>query len=213
MNTQKPPQKWLTSAKILMSIIMILSALTGCKGAHVSNPTLPAGVINISNNKTTSIAPTAAASGNRVYVAWTDQVGTQNFAIFLSRSTDGGVTFDAPINVSQSDGASGNPQIALSGTNIYVAWEQFVPTNTAENNETDIFFRRADDQNGTLVWDPPLNSPGKNLSASPPICGPAKKAPCPSQNIAITASGDNVFIAWGEATDYAIAQIAIGQPA
>lgn len=213
MDTSKLCQKWLTGPKIFISIITFLSPLAGCRGAHVSNPTLPAGVINISNNKTTSIAPTAAASGNRVYVAWTDQVGPQNFAIFLSHSTDGGATFDAPINVSQSDGPSGNAQIALSGTNIYVAWEQFVPTNTAENNETDIFFRHADDQNGTLVWDPPLSAPGKNLSASPPICGPAKKAPCPSQNIAIAASGDNIFIAWGEATDYAIAQIAIGQAA
>jgi hypothetical protein len=199
MNTEKRHPKRAALPQRLISLIFLLSALAGCQDAKISLPTLPAGVINISNNETISIAPATAVSGNTVYVSWTDRTDGQNLEIFLSRSTDGGATFDAPINVSQSAAASGNSKIALSGTSVYLVWEEFV-----QNDDSDIFFRRADDQNGTLVWSPPLTEPGKDLSPSPRICGPSKNTACPSQNAAIAASGDNVFVAWGEATDYVL---------
>lgn len=202
MNSEKPPYVQTFPLWPYILSMALLFVLEGCRGGHVSPPTLPIGVINISNNSTTSSAPAAAASGNDVYVAWTDQDGPQNIGIFLSRSTDGGATFGAPINISNSSAAAGNAKLALSGGSLYIIWEEFVPSPTGDHNDSDIFFRRADVQNGTLVWDPSLSVPGKNLSPSPPVCGPSKNASCPSQNATIAASGDAVFVAWGEATDY-----------
>ncbi|HLG22027.1 MAG TPA: sialidase family protein [Candidatus Manganitrophaceae bacterium] len=191
-------------APIIITIFLLLAA---CRGENNTPlPSLPAGVLNLSKSQTLSFSPAIAASGNVLYAAWTDSEGPQNMEVFLSRSGDGGASFSAPMNISQSVNFSGNPKLALSGSNLYVVWEEFIPTNTSENNETDIFYRRADDQNGTLVWDAP-----KNLSLSGLICGTAPKSgPCPSQGAAITAAGNNVYVAWAEATDYVISPITVG---
>lgn len=167
--------------------------------------------MNLSKSTALSIGPQIALSGNSVYVVWQEHTGGQNMEVFLSRSGDGGTTFDAPINVSQSSSFSGNPKIAVSGNLIYVVWEEFV----SDRNDTDIFFREAEDQNGSFVWAPPLDAPGKNLSLSPPVCGTPgnKTGPCPSQEPAVVAFGDNVFVAWGEATDYLISPVTVGQSA
>lgn len=186
--------------------------LSGCQGNSTpSLANLPDGVVNISKSRSLSIGPQTALSGNTVYIVWQEHTGGQNMEVFLTRSGDGGATFEAPINVSQSLSFSGNPKIAASGAQVYVVWEEFV----ADRNDTDIFFRRADDQNGAFTWFPALNEPGKNLSASAPICGqPGNKiGPCPSQEAAVVAFGDNVFVAWGEATDYLISPITAGQTA
>jgi hypothetical protein len=52
------------------------------------------------------------ASGNNVYVTWTD--GTPgNWEILLAKSADSGKTFNKPINVSDNAGESREPAIAI----------------------------------------------------------------------------------------------------
>ncbi|MFC1725794.1 FlgD immunoglobulin-like domain containing protein [candidate division KSB1 bacterium] len=62
---------------------------------------------------------TVAAYGNYVYVVWNDW---DNFAIYLSRSTDGGATFDPGIRLSTANYAS-FPTVKVDNSgNVYAAW-------------------------------------------------------------------------------------------
>lgn len=187
-------------------LIALLFTLSGCKGENQpSPPELPANVINLSNTEALSIAPDSAASGETLYVVWQEHVGGQNMEVFLSRSGDGGVTFGAPVNVSQTAVFSGNPQIAASGNFVHIVWEETVPTNV-EANEFDIFYRRGEDVNGTFTWSPPLSETGLRLSSPTQNCRNNTETPgddpCPSQLPTVVASGANVFVAWGESTIY-----------
>ncbi|MEW5978163.1 MAG: sialidase family protein [Acidobacteriota bacterium] len=65
-----------------------------------------------------------SASGSSVFV-----VGRQSVAgygdIFVAKSTNKGATFDAPINVSNTNGVNSvKPRIAASGSSIYVVWQE-----------------------------------------------------------------------------------------
>lgn len=205
------PKKGGRGRPLLPLLLLPLFSLFGCQGTdNPAPPFLPAGVTNISQNKTLSIAPAAAASGGTVYVTWTEIAGGQNFEVFLARSTNGGVSFSAPLNVSQSLSGSGNPRMAVSGSAVYIVWEEFIP----EKDESDIFFRKAEDQGGDLIWTPPLGGPGQNLSASATSCKddvrPTTPAPCPSQFPDIAVEGTRIFVVWAEENHYVIAPIAPG---
>lgn len=180
--------------------------LAACKGENQpSPPDLPANVVNLSKTDALSIAPDSAAAGETLYVVWQEHVGGQNMEVFLSRSGDGGATFGAPVNVSETAVYSGNPQVAVSGNFVYVVWEETVPTNV-EANEFDIFYRRGQDNNGTFTWYPPLSKSGLRLSSPTQNCKNETETPgddpCPSQLPTIVASGSKVFVAWGESTVY-----------
>jgi hypothetical protein len=95
---------------------------------------------NLSNNAGNSIEPQIAAYGNNVYVVWTDYTkDPANGEILFRRSTDRGDDFDKTKNLSNNAGDSRVPQIAASGRNVYVVWEDNTPGNS------DIFFRDSND--------------------------------------------------------------------
>lgn len=63
-----------------------------------------------------------ALSGNNVYAMWWDNK-TGNWEVLLTRSTDGGQTFEDTINISNSStGFSERAQLAVDGNNVYVTW-------------------------------------------------------------------------------------------
>src|SRR5216684_2831060 len=87
-------------------------------GVTFSTPT------NVSKSSGFSFSPRIAVDTNGgVNVVWVDNTpGHQT--IFFSRSTDGGVTFSTPVNISNDPSDSANPQIAVDATgNISVVWE------------------------------------------------------------------------------------------
>ena len=66
------------------------------------------------------------ASGNNIFVVWYNQ--NINNGIFLAKSSDGGRTFGAPINLNDFNNAEFS-QIAVNNDKIYVIWaEQFLGT-------------------------------------------------------------------------------------
>jgi hypothetical protein len=101
-----------------------------------------------------------AVFGNDVHVVWSD--GTAgNFEILYRKSTDGGATFSSTINLSNNDGDSGRPAIAVSGNNVYVVWND----DSAGNRE--IFYRKSTDGGATFGNIVNLsNSPGSSNSPS-----------------------------------------------
>ena len=102
-------------------------AATVCASAQVL-PIGPATTVflqpmNISNTSGTSWFQRVALDnqGNIDVVWWDDTPGYR--AVFFSRSTDGGLTFSSPQNISNDPNGSFEPQMALdSAGNIYVVW-------------------------------------------------------------------------------------------
>ncbi len=136
-------------------------------------------VINLSNNPGESELPQIAASGNNVYVAWRDnafrnyEILPRTYEVLFVASNNNGATFSSAANLSNNAGSSIDPRIAASGSNVYVVWQD----NTIGNWE--IFFRRS--TNNGASFDDLVNlsnNPGNSLHPQ------------------ITASGNNVYIAW-----------------
>lgn len=87
-------------------------------------------ILNISNNPGPSTYHELAASGSNVYVVWFQESadGTLSDA-FFRRSTDNGATWQFKVNLSKSGEAYSVPDIAVSGSNIHVAWSQADPAS------------------------------------------------------------------------------------
>jgi hypothetical protein len=118
--------------------------------------------LNLSNNSGTSFSPhmVVDSSGN-INVVWTDMT-PGNDDVFFSRSTDGGVTFSAPKNLSNNPGNSFNTGIAVdSSGNINVVWEDATPGNN------EIFFSRS--SNGGATFSPPQNISNDSGSSEGPV--------------------------------------------
>ena len=134
--------------------------------------------INLSNNTGGSSNPQIAASGNNVYVTWHDDTPAgSNGDIFFASSNNNGVSFGTPINLSNNTGNSSNPQIAISGNNVYVTWFDDTPGNR------DIFF--AVSNNNGISFGTPINL-SNNTGDS---FGPQ-----------IAAIGNNVYVTWEDDT-------------
>ena len=122
-------------------------------------------------------SPQISSSGNNVYVVWID--GTfPNLDTFFAFSTDNGLTFSTPDNLSENTGRSEDPQISLEGNNVYVVWEFITPGNS------DIFFAFSTNNGQTF-------STPDNLSENTGD----------SEDPQISSEGNNVYVVWIDTTD------------
>ena len=132
---------------------------------------------------------TTSGNPNSVYILWQEIVfsgGTHGGEIFFARSNDGGKTFDAPVNLSNSiagDGKgrltrrywhNGSLDIALgpNGT-LYAAWTEY---------EGKLWLRRSTDG-------------GVNFAAPVRITDAGSAAPARGPSLAIAAD-NTVYLAW-----------------
>ena len=81
----------------------------------------------MSNNTGQSAIPQIAVSGSNVYVTWQDGPLFGNNDIFFAASNNNGMSFDTPINLSNTAGTSAGAQISVSGNNVYVTWQDRTP--------------------------------------------------------------------------------------
>ena len=132
--------------------------------------------INLSNNPLSSEFPQIAASGNNVYVTWQDR-NLGNSDILYRTSNNNGTSFGSTLNISENLGFSALPQIAASGNNVYVTWQDNTPGND------DIFFA-VSNNNGTSF--------GLPMNISKTIGN--------SVNPQIATSGKNVYVTWQDRT-------------
>jgi len=131
--------------------------------------------VNVSN---TGSKPRIAVSGNNVYIVWDDE-STGRANVFFSRSTDGGKTFDSAISVSKDIKFSEitrsiEPQITVSGNNVYVSWVVYDYSWSA------IFFAKSTDSGKTF-------SAPKNLS---------KNNEGSAGNPEMATTGNTIYITW-----------------
>ena len=118
--------------------------------------TFPNIIKNLSNSGN-SRAPAIADIGNSVHVVWFKVTFFADSDIMHRRSLDGGTTFPNVIkNLSDNFGISSFPAIAMSGSNVYVVWEDLASLATKE-----VLYRTSADNGATF---PAIIS---NLSADP----------------------------------------------
>lgn len=158
----------------ILAIIVISTSILTPINLATGTPTIFAGIKNLSSNTGDSFWPLIDVSGNFVYVVWTDQTNFKGPGdILFKRSTDGGNSFGATINLSNDVSGSGNVKIAKSGSNVYVIWQDF--------SSDDIFFRRSTNNGATF-------ESTVNLSMDTH----------PSSSPEIAASESNVYVVWGD---------------
>ena len=127
--------------------------------------------INISFQTTVMIV-----SGNNVYVVWADDSNGGDSDILFTVSNDNGQTFvDPPTDLSNNAGLSEDPQMIVSGNNVYVVW-----ADDSNGGDRDIFFT-VSNNNGQTFVDPPIDL-SKNAEGS-----------SGQQTI---VSGNNVYVVW-----------------
>jgi hypothetical protein len=85
-------------------------------------------------------------SGENAYIVWaTNETG--NFEVMLRASNDGGETFGAKINLSNSsDRDSENVEVAASGNRVFVVWHE----NNPDNSSSESVLRISDDNGQTF---------------------------------------------------------------
>ena len=113
-------------------------------------------------------------------MVWADLSPAGNSDIFFAFSTDNGLTFSTPDNLSNNTGVSTDPQISSSGNNVYVVWEDSTPGT----GDTDIFFAFSTDNGQTFSTPDNLNNETSDFS-----------------DPQISSSGNNVYVVWeGDST-------------
>jgi predicted secreted protein with PEFG-CTERM motif len=128
--------------------------------------------VNVSNTQKDSGYQQITASGNNIYLVWTETISDKNYDVFFAKSTDGGSTFGAPVNISNNVGPSGWA-VVTAPNNIYVAWED----STAGNY--DMFITKSTDDGST--FSAPVN---------------VSNTPEESAFIQMIATNDSVYLLW-----------------
>jgi hypothetical protein len=125
-----------------------------------------------------SFLPSVAASGNNVYVSWTDV--TDQLKIFLITSTDGGLNFGSPVEVTTSAQLDArSSEVAAYGNNVYVTWQDL--STSTSGLDPEIFFAVSTDG---------------GLSFSNPISLSSNLGTLNSTLNDIAVSGNNVYTTW-----------------
>ncbi len=93
------------------------------------------------------LCPIISVSSNNVYVAWRSfDIGDGD--IIFSKSTDGGITFSHPIDLSTSSESADCPHMTVSGNNVYIVWNEAIPSSFG----SPVFFRSRFD--GGVTFNP-----------------------------------------------------------
>ena len=134
--------------------------------------------------------PRVAIHGAAVYVVWHEDTGITSFEkeIKFSRSLDGGQTFSAPINLSNTAGLqSQRPRMAVgpSGT-IFVVWDEASPS---------LHVALARSVDGGATFEAPRSIAPVSLT---PTCAPGvAEGFCTSYPaVAVDQTNGNVYVTW-----------------
>src|SRR5215208_4456105 len=147
------------------------------RSPHWLNISLSNHTVNLSRNEAWSEDPQIIAKSTYVYTIWLDYA-LKNRDVYFKRSIDNGHTFGGAINISNQSGASLDPDIAISGNNIYITWEH------APGNNGQIYFARSTNNGATFER-------SINLANNTGLQGFPQ----------IAAAGSHVFVVWHDASN------------
>lgn len=134
-------------------------AVSTNNGASFGNPP-----ISLTNGGL-HLNPQIAATGSNVYVAWEDRSTGGNSLVAYSRSDNSGGIFTPEVSLS-NPGFSTNIQIATTGTNVYVAWQDSTGNN-------DLFFRSSSDNGANFGSAVNISENNLGISTSPSLAANA----------------------------------------
>ena len=132
--------------------------------------------INVSNTPGASTDPRVAISGDgSVIVTWQDTPG--NGDIFYAKSRDGGASFGASINLSNTSGLSNDHQLLTEGSNVYVVWVDYTTnaggeiyfkksTNNGDNFSNTINLSAGTGQSFQASRDPDMAAQGSKVAVT-----------------------------------------------
>jgi hypothetical protein len=106
-----------------------------------------------------------ASSGSVVHVVWNDWRDSNN-EIYYKRSTDAGVTWEADTRLTNNTSNSQLPSIAVSGSDVYVVWNEY------RDGNWEIYYKHSIDAG--LNWSSDLRltiNPALSLSPSVAVSG------------------------------------------
>ena len=88
--------------------------------------------LRVSGGSAAALRPRLAVHGSTVHLVWTQDpdnaTSSEMKEVMYSRSLDGGVTFTAPVNLSNSPGQSQEARVAVdSAGTVFVAWDEASP--------------------------------------------------------------------------------------
>lgn len=136
--------------------------------------------VNISKTPGISRDPAIAAGDGILVAVWLDtSAGEKNPDVWGARSTDGGKTWSAPVDISQTPGVSAEPAVAIGpGGAVHAVW-----SDTSEGEKSpDVWYAGSADQG--VTW-----SKGVNVSKTPGIS---------SQPAVAAGPGGEVYVAWAD---------------
>jgi hypothetical protein len=130
----------------------------------------------LTKNRGDSKAPDIAVSGDNVHVVWFDET-PGNAEIYYRHSADNGATWGSDSRLTNNAGASRFAQVAVSGSDIHVVWQ-----DTSKGNR-EIFYKQSNDSGSTWSGNKRLTS-NKGNSCLPTIA----------------VSGSNIHVTWMDET-------------
>jgi BNR repeat-like domain len=129
-------------------------------------------------NAGASWAPAVALDGSNIYVVWSDDT-PGNYEIYFKKSTDGGLTWLAAKRLTYTSSFSMPPAVAVSGSNVYVAWGEYDSVSLGD----EVYFKKSPDGGNTWQTSKRLTYTGDDNSF-------------PYMGVAIAATGSNIYLAW-----------------
>jgi hypothetical protein len=168
--------------RLLVAVVLgllLLAVPSGCALTFGS-------AVRITTNTGDSAAPSVAAVGNYVYVAWQDNTPVAGSGaapeIWLRVSSNSGVSFGSAIRLSTNTGWSVDPSVAAAGSYVYVAWMDNTPV-TGSGSAYEIWLR-VSSNNGASFGSPIRLTTNTGYSECPSVC----------------AIGNYVYVAWQDNT-------------
>jgi len=142
--------------------------------------------IRLTTNAYVSRAPSVAAVGSNVYVAWMDNTPVTgsdgSYEIWLRVSSNNGASFGSAIRITTNTGTSGEASVAAVGSNVYVAWDDNTPVSGSSGSYE--VWLRVGSNNGASFSSPVRISMNTGDSEYP----------------SVAAVGNNVYVAWQDDT-------------
>ncbi|HEY5123120.1 MAG TPA: exo-alpha-sialidase [Ignavibacteria bacterium] len=109
--------------------------------------------VNLSNNGLISYNPAIAVSGSDVHVVWFGN-GDGNYEEYYIRSTDGGITWEPKVRLTNALNSSAHGSIAASGSNVHFVWMDY------RNGKCEVFYKKSVDAGVNWSEDLLLNNSG-----------------------------------------------------
>jgi hypothetical protein len=142
------------------SYVNIIFAKSTDDGNTFSNPVI------VSSGVEDTYAHNMALVGSNIYVVWTASDNINHRETYFRRSTDGGNSFDTPINIDNNDESAEYPSIAVNKDNnlIYVVWSDW----SAYNNVRQLFLRKSGDSGASFGNIVVLSYIANSINVPPP---------------------------------------------